>query len=402
MSLRKEALKGLFWRSDFYGASTEGGMASMHLGLLTGFIKLGHTPVFASSGRMRLPDVVNYYFIPYSKLLMNLPEVLNLPYNRKVSKSLIKIIEKEKPDFLYQHHADLNYSGTILKRKLGLPFILQCESVQYWVKKNWGKLYLKHHLKWAEEIQWAAADAIFVVSDNVKKMMVELGVDEKKIYVNRSSVNPDVFSPEIDGSEIRKKLDIESNFVIGFSGSFAQWHGVEVLAQAVKYISKLIPKAKILFIGDGLLRPKIESIIKNDNVEKSCILTGLVPFNEMPDYLAACDVLVTPCVRTGEGSEFFNSPIKLYEYLSMGKPVVATDIGEQGEVIQHLTNGMLCSEQSPEDLAESINYIYKNPDFAETIAANARKTVLDKYDWKLNAQKVIEIYHQIINKKRGK
>jgi glycosyltransferase involved in cell wall biosynthesis len=262
----KKKLKGLFWRSDFYGAHTEGGMASMHYGLLTGFQKLSVDSFFVSSGRMSLPPNVKYYFIPYSNLYRNFPEVLNLPYNKRVVKKIKKIIDIEKPDFIYQHHADFIYAGSILKEELGLPFLLQCESVQQWVKANWGKNYFKYLLKQAEEIQWENADKIVVISENVKKMMVEYGVNGDKIIVNPSAVDSNVFYPEIDPSGVINQYNLKNKFVVGFTGSFAQWHGIEVLAESIKYVTKSIPDAMFFLVGDGLLRPKIEEIIKNDNV----------------------------------------------------------------------------------------------------------------------------------------
>lgn len=398
MFLYKKKLKGIFWRADFYGALIEGGMFSMHKGLLNAFLELGHEVVFASSGRMDLPQEIKYYYIPYNNLFRSFPEVLNLAYNHRVVKSIKKIIEKEKPDFIYQYHADFIYAGSRLKIELGIPFFLQCEGVQQWVKKNWGKSYLEKALKHTEEIQWAKADAIFVISEGVKKMMVEYGADGDKIYVHPSAVDPEQFSPKVKGDEIRKKYNIENKYVCGFSGSFAQWHGVDILAQAVKHIIKLIPDSIVLFIGDGILRPKVEDIIERDDVKDFTIITGMIPYSQMPKYLSACDILLSPCVRNEDGTEFFNSPVKLFEYMGMEKPIVASDIGQQSEVIQNKVNGLLCEEGSAEDLANKVYQIYIDKDTAIKIGKEARKLVIDKYNWKANAQNVIDIYYKISQK----
>jgi glycosyltransferase involved in cell wall biosynthesis len=394
MDIPEKSLKGLFWRADFYGASTEGGMASMHLGLLNGFLKLGHSAAFASCGRMALPEGVPYYYIPYNKIFRNFPEVLNLAYNPRNVRELKKIIEKEKPDFLYQHHADFSTTGSTLRKELGIPFFLQCEGVQQWVKKNWGKLYFEKALKWAELTQWGMADAIFVISQKVKDMIVEYGGDGSKVFVHPSAVDPDQFSPVIDGSRIRKKYNLENNYVCGFTGTFAQWHGVEVLAESVKYIIKLIPNAKVLFVGDGMLRPQIEEILRRDGMEINAIITGTVPYPQVPEYLSACDVLLSPCVHNSD-TEFFNSPVKLFEYMGMGKPIVASDVGQQGDVINHNVNGLLCRERDPQELAESIYSIYKDESLAHDLGIEARKSAVEKYDWKWNAKGVVDVFNRI-------
>ncbi len=396
MALPEKSLKGLFQRADFYGAATEGGMGSMHLGLLNGFLKLGHQAVFASCGRMKLPEGVKYYFLPYNNIYRNFPEVLNLAYNRRSAKIMKDIIRKEQPDFIYQHHADFSFSGSKLKRDTGLPFFLQCEGVQQWVKKNWGKLYMPKLLRIAEQTQWEMADAIFVISQKVKDMMVEYGADADKIHVHPSAVDPDQFTPEVDGEWVKKKYRMEDNYIVGFTGTFAPWHGIEVLAESVKHIIKHIPNAKVLLVGDGELRPRIEEIIKRDNVEDKVVITGVVPYPTVPNHLKACDVLLSPCVSNDDESGFFNSPVKLFEYLGIGKPIIATDVGQQGEVIIDNDNGLLIPEKSPGAIAEAVYKIYKDPDLSVRLSKFARRAAVEKYDWKVNAAHVIEIYNKIV------
>ncbi len=398
MDTQKENLKIMFWRTDYYGAITEGGVASLHLGLINGFRKMGHSCSYVSSGRMILPNDVNYHFIPHNKLLRNFPEIINLPYNNSSFKALAKIIDKEKPDFILQHNHDFNYGGALLKKKIGLPLLLHCDGVEYWIKKNWGKLYFGKLLKWAEEMQWDAADAIFVPSQNVKKQMVELGVDSEKIVVNPNAVDPDNFSPEIDGTKIKAKYNLKNRFVCGFVGTFGRWHGVDYLAESVKWLKNNIPNAFVLFVGDGELRPKIEEILdKYDPTREYSLVTGLVPYKEVPEYMAACDVLLTPCIGNDEGTDFFNSPIKLFEYMAMEKPVIATNIGQQGEIFRDRDNGILIDERSPEQIYESIKLLYEDSELAKSIAKNARIEVLQKYDWRVNCQRFLDAYNKTKN-----
>lgn len=389
-------LKILFWRTDFYGGITEGGTASLHIGKIVGFNKLGHTIAYASSGPMALPDYVKFYYIPYSKLLRNFPEALNLPYNEKSIKSFAKIIEIERPDFFYQHHHDFHYGGAIIKEKLGLPFILHVDGIEYWVKKNWGRLYFAKLLKWAEEIQIHQADAIITPSEALKRQILELfPVDADKIVPAPNGVDPDTFHPGIDGGSVRKAYGLEDKFVCGFTGTFGHWHGVDVLAKAVKSIVKLIPNAVVLFVGDGLLRPMIEDILVKDGVRDKAIITGFLPYKEIPSYLAACDVLLSPCVNNAD-SEFFNSPVKLFEYMAMAKPIVATDVGQQGTIFAHRQNALVCSEKDPDALAELSYELFRDDALRQKIGAEARKDAVEKHDWIHNSQKIIDAYRRIV------
>ncbi len=393
--MKNTKLKGIFWRADHYGNQNVGGMFSAHYGFLNGFQKLGHECVFVSAGRLKLPPGVDYYSIPHSKIFRNFPEILNFPYNGRSVREMLKIIEKEKPDFIYQYQADFNYAGSIIKKKTGLPFFLQSDGVQSWIKKNWGKLYFPYLQKVSEEIQWEWADAIFVVSREIKDQMVHLGVDGEKIYILPSAVDPDKFHPDTDGTPVRKKLDIENKYIIGFSGSFGHWHGVEILAKAAPAIVSNIPGAFILFIGDGLLRPEIENIIRENNLEGQTHITGMLPYESVPEYLAACDVLTTPCVVSGEDEIFFNSPVKLFEYMAMQKPVIASAIGQQKEVISDRENGILIPQKDPDALAEAVHVLQKNKDLSERIALKARNDAVSKYDWRSISKIVLDVYDSI-------
>jgi len=398
MDLSEKKLKGIFWRADCYGNHNVGGMFSAHYGFLNGFQKLGHESVFASSGRLELPPGTGYYFIPYSRIFRNFPEILNLPYNGKVAKNLLRIIDKEKPDFIYQYQADFNYAGSIVKKKTGLPFFLQSDGVQSWIKRNWGKLYFPSLQKWSEEIQWDWADAIFVVSKEIKEQTTALGVDANKIHILPSAVDPDKFHPGFNGKDVRKQLGIENRFVVGFSGSFGHWHGVEVLAKAAVHLKKLIPNCFVLFIGDGLLRPRIEKIISENKLEDRTHIPGMLPYDVIPEHLAACDVLTSPCVYNGEDEIFFNSPVKLFEYMAMQKPIIASRIGQQAEVINDGINGILVEQNQPEDLAEACQRVFKNPDLSDKISKQARTDAVEKYDWRQISQLVIDVYQNLKRK----
>ncbi len=399
MEINQKQLKILFWRTEFYGPVTEGGTASLHIGKIIGLNKLGHKCIYTSSGPMVLPEYVKYYYIPYSKFFRNFPEVLNLPYNRKSIKEINRIIALEQPDFIYQHHHDFHWGGATIKKDLGLPFLLHVDGLEYWVKKNWGKLYLDHFLKWAEEIQLECADAIVTPSQQLKDLLVKFNVKAEKIFPAPNGVDTDFYTPDVNGSEIRNKLGLKDKFVICFTGTFGKWHGIEVLAETVKHIVRQIPNAVVLYVGDGDLRPNIENIHKRDNVENHTILTGFVPWLEISKYLAASDILVSPCVSNTD-IDFFNSPVKLFEYLGMGKPIVASEVGQQGEVIKHEHNGLLVPEKSPEALAEAIVRLYKDPELALQLGRQARIDAVEKHDWKVNAETIVKAYNYAKSKKQ--
>ncbi len=390
-----EKLKVLFWRVGFYGALTEGGVASLYRGLLDAFVKLGHRTTFASSGPMNLPDETEFHLIEYSKLLRNLPEILTFPYNESSLKSVLKIIEKNRPDFFYLHHHDFHYGGAKIKEKTGLPFILHFDSIEYWVKKNWGKLYFGNLLKWCEQIEVAQADAIVTISDVLKKQACEFyNIPPEKVYPVPNGVDTSKFHPDTDGTEIRKKYALEGKYVVGYSGTFNAYHGVDLIAAAAKNIMSKIPNSVVFFIGDGALREKVEEILKQDGIRNNVVITGLVPFNEVPKHIAACDLMVSPIIHNHK-DEFFGTPIKHYEYKAMGKPIIASNIGTLKDIFEHCINSYVIEPNSVDAIVDSVYELYSNPDLASKIAKTARIDAEQKHSWEVNAKKIIEIYTTI-------
>jgi glycosyltransferase involved in cell wall biosynthesis len=385
----------MFLRTEFYGATTAGGVASMYNGMIRGLMARGHECFFVSAGRLDLPDGVSSYFVPYSRLFMNFPEVLNLPYNSKIVRRLCQIIDIEKPDLMIQHNHDFTIAGSMIKHKTGLPFFLHCDAAQQWVKANWGKLYFKKLHSAAERIQFEQCDRMFAPSDAVRRQLIEYGAQEDKIIVNPNGCDPELFSDKVKGDRIREKYSLGERYVVGFLGTFGQWHGVDVLAESIKILKDSIPEALVFFIGDGMLRPEVEEIIERDGVRDHAIITGMIDHREVPEYLAACDALVSPTVRNPDETEFFGSPTKLFEYMAMGKPVVASAVGQIAEVIRHKEDGMLIRERSPEDLAEKIIYLKNNPENADKIGGNARRKVIGQYDWRTNAGRIIAAYESL-------
>ncbi len=192
---------------------------------------------------------------------------------------------------------------------------------------------------------------------------------------------------------------MNDNFVCGFAGTFGNWHGVDTIAESINYIVEQIPNAKVFLIGDGPLRPEIERIIDANNSRENVIITGMIEFAEMPNYMAACDVLLTPCKNNDDNSAFFNSPLKLYEYMAMEKPIVASFIGQQAEVIEDKVNGVAIKANDVEDLVRGIKFVYDNPELSIKMSKQARKDAIEKYSWEIHVKKIIKIYEDIMAKK---
>ena len=147
------------------------------------------------------------------------------------------------------------------------------------------------------------------------------------------------FRPGVGGVEARRELGLRDDEVVaGFVGTFGPWHGVEKLAEAIKIDSADVP-VRFLLVGSGSLHQRLRS----DSTERRAgrvIFTGAVGHDRVPALLDACDILVAPHVPLADGSEFFGSPTKTFEYMAMGKGIVASRLGQIGEVLADQRNGV--------------------------------------------------------------
>ena len=124
-------------------------------------------------------------------------------------------------------------------------------------------------------------------------------------------------------------------------------------------------------------------------------MPGAVEHDRVPPLLDACDILVSPHVPLDAGAEFFGSPTKLFEYMAMGKGIVASRLGQIGEVLQHEETALLVEPGNVDQLTGAILRLTSSPELRERLGAAARRTAIERHTWKHNAQRVIDAYRAL-------
>jgi glycosyltransferase involved in cell wall biosynthesis len=238
------------------------------------------------------------------------------------------------------------------------------------------------------------ADMIVVVSQPMKDELVRRRIDSEKILVNPNGVDPERYSPDVDGSFTRAQYVLDGKTVIGFIGTFGKWHGAEILAETFGKLLHKYPgyhgRVKLLMIGDGITMPLVKENINKFAMRESCVLTGLIPQEDGPKYLAACDILVASHKPNPDGTPFFGSPTKLFEYMAMGKGIVASNLNQIGEVLKHDHTAWLVKPGDVESLMEGLRILIDDRVRRERLGQAARSEVVAKYTWKEHTRKIIE------------
>jgi len=244
------------------------------------------------------------------------------------------------------------------------------------------------------------------VSKPSKDELLSRGVPGERIIVNPNGVDPDIYRPDRDGDTVRRKLGIGSDeVVIAFVGTFGNWHGTEVLAEAfarllVKYPA-LAGKVRLLLIGDGGKMPLVRDILQRAGAIDRAVLTGTVPQSDTPDYLATADVFASPHVPNPDGSPFFGSPTKLFEYMAMGRAIIASDLDQIGEVLEHQKTALLVPPADPDALAEGMAALVQDADLRRALGAAARERCLAEFTWAQHTRRILGALRESNGPARG-
>ena len=301
----------------------------------------------------------------------------------------------ETPAFVYQRYSLNNYAGLRIARRFGVPFVLEYNGSEIWMGRHWGRALAHETLsRRIEQLNLSSADLVVVVSRAMRDEIVGHGVAERAVFVNPNGVDPDRYRPDIDGSAIRARYGLQNSVVVGFIGTFGPWHGAEVLARSVvKLLNDDPTRASgvgLLMIGDGARMPHVRRILHEGGAGDRVVFTGLVPQQDGPSYLAACDILVSPHVPNPDGTPFFGSPTKLFEYMAMGKPIVASDLEQIGEVLRHGRTAWLVPPGNADALASGLRRLLDDPALREALGAAARREVVARYTWREHTRRTIE------------
>ena len=347
-------------------------------------------------------------------LPLNAPRVFGLPFERSqytLHRMMVKQLREpaRRPSFIYQRMSALNYAGVSLARRWRVPLVLEYNGSEVWIAANWRRSFRDPELASSvEDVCLRHADLVVAVSEVLADELVSRGVPKERIVWYPNCVDPAVFDParysSADSSELRRSLGIAPDaVVVTFIGTFGQWHGVEVFARAIR---RLVDqhrgwlersRVRFLLVGDGPKMPEVRQALSDEPYASFVTLTGLVPQADSPRYLALSDVVTSPHVANTDGSRFFGSPTKLFEYMAMAKPIVASDLEQLGVILQAgvrasaLPEGepgaeerrlaLLCTPGDDESLSRALRFAVDQPSWRAALGRNARAEALAKYTW---------------------
>jgi glycosyltransferase involved in cell wall biosynthesis len=299
-----------------------------------------------------------------------------------------------RADVVYQRYALGSYAGLELARRLQVPLILEFNGSEIWAEQQWGsgEVRFADTLLALERRHLQDASLVVVVSDVLRDELVAHGVDRDRILVNPNGVDVDRLAPARarPPGEWRRRLELPEAPTVGFIGTFGLWHGVRELPAMMAAVAEQRPDARWIVVGDGALFDEVRADIERRGLLDRVELTGVIPHERAVEMLAACDVCVSPHVPNPDGSRFFGSPTKLFEYMGLGKPIVASDLEQIGEVIESERTGLLCPPGNAVAAAAAVVRLLGDGGLRERLGAAALAEAEARYSWDAHARRILD------------
>jgi glycosyltransferase involved in cell wall biosynthesis len=386
----------LYVRSDLSFGVRAGGSVGHIAGVVNELEHFTAPPILVTTDDIAtISPSVEQHLVGPSEAFWNFRELPSFVLNETLERETERVLAGRTPSFVYQRYSVNNYTGVRVARKLGVTFVVEYNGSEIWMSRHWGRPLAHERLSdRIERLNLRSADLVVVVSSAMKDEIVARGVDADRVLVNPNGVDANRYSPAVDGSAIRARYGLENRVAIGFIGTFGPWHGAATLARAYVALRTSRPdladRVRLVMIGAGATLDEVRRVLTDGRAVEATVFTGLVPQEEGPEYLAACDVLVSPHVPNPDGTPFFGSPTKLFEYMAMGKGIVASRLDQIGEVLEHEKTALLVPPGDADALAAGIERLVDDRTLCECLGKEARRVALERHTWREHVRRTID------------
>jgi glycosyltransferase involved in cell wall biosynthesis len=317
-------------------------------------------------------------------------ELRRILYNRELVTELKRRLEGDSPDFIYERASLYSTAGVLLGRALGCPSILELNAPLALEQKTYRATGLGQLAAQAERWTLNHANAVVVVSAQLREHVLAFGVGAERIHLIPNGVDVSRFHTGPRDEALRASWKLNGpGPVVGFVGGLRPWHGVEALPDLLGRLAKNHAGIRLVVAGDGPLRGELERSLAQSGLGSRVIFTGSVPHEQIPAIIRQFDLALAPYSRPEHS--FYFSPLKLFEYMACGVPVVAADLGQIGEILQDGETGLLYPPGDGEGLAARCAELLADAPLRAKLGRAAAELVHGRFTWDHNAARVTEL-----------
>jgi len=241
--------------------------------------------------------------------------------------------------------------------------------------------------KWLEKFLYARASHLLVNSPAYRDYLIDKGIPIEKITLIPNGVDPAMFDPKNDGTEIRTRWELDNKFVVTYAGALGIANDIPTILGAASHFKEQNDIC-FLLVGDGMKRSEMEEMATDMGLE-NVLFTGTVPKNEMIQVLAASNV----CVATLQDIPMFRTtyPNKVFDYMAAGRPTILGIDGVIREVVEQADGGIFVQPGDSKALADAVQTLYSKPHLAKKMGLSSRQYVVKHFNRAEHAQRFVEI-----------
>ena len=323
------------------------------------------------------------------KLKAGLPkaiyEILELAYSLVAYVRLARAARDFRPDFIYERYNLFLLTGLMLKHHLGIPLLLEVNAPLAEERGRFGGLGLPGLARWAEGKVWRGANFVLPVTQVLADKVAAYGVPVSRLVVIANGINGAHFANAPGPQAAKAKIGLGGTLVLGFTGFVRDWHGVDCV---IRWLASADAPANaiLMVVGDGPARGDLERLATDLALNGRVRFTGVVARDRVPEYVASFDVALQPAVVA------YASPLKLFEYLALGKAVIAPRLPNIEEILVHDENALLFDGAVSGAMEQALTRLCGDAALRQRLAVAAAATIVDRdLTWLGNARRVVDL-----------
>lgn len=368
--------------------------------ILENLRKKNHRPFLLTiNDHAELPGFENYTTLPhvYCRGVHKLMPYTGALNSLRVFRKIIKLDETNHFDLIHERYGLYSSGGAIAARFLNIPYFLEVNAPLIEEKQLFTSP-MKGVPRWIAEIisrmNYRFADHIFVVSKILQSYLAERAdVSSAKMSVLPNAADA-IVRDERHRLETRERFGLNSEVTVGYVGTFQPWFGVENLVKALPTILSREKKVIFLFIGDGEARKKCDVLSQQLGVRHKIKFINPLSHEKLEELLAILDIGVAPYKKLTV--KFYGSSMKVFDYMAGGSAIVASDIGQVSEIVEHEKTGLLVPPGDSNALANAVLRLVQNAKFRRRLGDGAKEKLQQKYTWTAYADRLIQMYQKYL------